>query len=75
MSIFPEPMAIKSVEIYAVCDCCQREFENRYSHTSCSECFGQWYDPDNSSFDHLDPVSIGNYVRAKHGLPPLEKKP
>ena len=61
-----------------VCDCCQREVERVRSsmwHGTariCLECFGQWYDPDNGSFDNCDPVSLGNYVRSKHGLPPLQ---
>jgi hypothetical protein len=37
----------------------------------CRECFFQWYDPDNGTFDNCNPVELGNYVRAKHGLPPL----
>lgn len=60
-----------------VCDCCQREVDSvrssiwGHKHT-CTECFLQWYDPDNSSFDNCDQVSLGNYVRSKHGLAPLE---
>lgn len=59
-----------------VCECCRRdETQTRFvsNHKSCSECFGQWYDPDNSSFDHLNKLSIGNYVRQKNGLPILEE--
>ena len=60
-----------------VCDCCQREVD--YVRGSmwhgdariCRECFAQWYDPDNNTINQTDPVSIGNYVRKKHGLEPL----
>lgn len=60
-----------------VCECCRRVVDvvrgSLWGHkTTCTECFLQWYDPDNNSFDPLNPVSIGNYVRSKHGLPPLE---
>lgn len=59
-----------------VCECCQRVVDrvrgSLWGHkATCTECFSQWYDPDNSTFDHLNPVSVGNYVRSKHGLPPL----
>jgi hypothetical protein len=60
-----------------VCDACEREVECvrtsmwHGEHRICSECFGQWYDPDNDSFDNCDSRSLGNYVRSKHGLPPL----
>jgi len=60
-----------------VCDACQREVERvrtSYWHQPsqiCTECFVQWYDPDTDTFDNCDPVQLGNYVRAKHGLPPL----
>ncbi len=61
-----------------VCDACKRNVD--YVRGSmwhgvnriCRECFSQWYDPDNGSFDSNNPVSLGNYVRHKHGLPPLE---
>lgn len=59
------------------CDCCRREVD-RLRHSMwhgqaylCSECFQQWYDPDNGTFDTCDPIQLGNYVRSKHGLPPL----
>jgi hypothetical protein len=64
-----------------VCDCCQREVErvrgSVWHGTSrlCPECFGQWYDPDNESVDPTDPISIGNAIRRRHGLPALEPKP
>ena len=38
----------------------------------CTECFYQWYDPDNAQVDSTSPMTIGNYVRKKNGLPPLE---
>lgn len=59
-----------------ICECCRREVDrvrgSIWGHEhSCIECFFQWYDPDNSTFDARNPRSIGNYVRSKHGLPPL----
>jgi hypothetical protein len=59
------------------CDACQRDVEYvrgsiwHGEHRICHECFCQWYDPDNGSFDSNNPVSLGNHVRSKHGLPPL----
>ena len=59
------------------CDCCQRTVERvrgsmwHGDARICLECFAQWYDPDNNEVDQTSPVSIGNYVRKKHGLPPL----
>lgn len=61
-----------------VCDACAREVEHvrgsiwHGGSRLCLECFYQWYDPDNASFDNRDRLSLGNYVRLKHGLPPLE---
>ena len=60
-----------------ICDCCQREVD--YVRGSiwhleariCRECFCQWYDPDNGTFDNCNPVELGNYVRRKNGLEPL----
>lgn len=66
------------VEVRPTCDCCQREVERVRSsmwhgdNRICLECFSQWYDPDNGSIDVTDPVSIGNYVRKKHGLGSLD---
>ncbi len=60
-----------------ICDCCKRQVERvrgsmwHGEDRLCLECFGQWYDPDNDNFDSCDPVSLGNYIRSKHGLPPL----
>jgi hypothetical protein len=62
-----------------VCDCCKRTVEKvrgsmwHGESKICIECFHQWYDPDNDEVDPTKPLSIGNYVRKKHGLPPLEK--
>lgn len=60
-----------------VCDCCQREVSRvrgsmwHGDSRICEECFFQWYDPDTGAIDVTDPVSIGNHVRKKHGLPAL----
>jgi hypothetical protein len=60
-----------------MCSCCQREVERvrgsiwHGTLNLCDECFLQWYDPDNGTIDNTDPMSIGNYVRKKHGLPAL----
>lgn len=60
-----------------VCDACQREVEivrGSIWHGDdqiCLECFYQWYDPDNNGFDPTNRVSLGNYIRKKHGLPNL----
>lgn len=66
----PEPPPV------LVCECCERVVDkvrgSMWGHQHCClECFYQWYDPDNSSFDSCNPREIGNYVRSKHGLPPL----
>jgi hypothetical protein len=63
-----------------VCDCCQRISPRvrgsmwHGDHRICSECFAQWYDPDNGSFDNRDPMSLGNYVRQKNGLEPISRR-
>jgi len=60
-----------------ICDCCRREvvyFRGSFWHGDvkiCRECFAQWCDLDNDSIASDDPQSIGNYVRLRHGLPPL----
>jgi len=60
-----------------ICGCCRRNVEfNRASFwhgdaNICRECLAQWYDPDDDRISSADPVSIGNHVRLKHGLPPL----
>ena len=59
------------------CDCCRRNVDyvrGSFWHGDarlCLECFAQWYDVDNDQVDSGDRVSIGNYVRLRHGLPPL----
>jgi len=60
-----------------ICDSCRRQVE--YVRASfwlgdarvCRECFAEWYDPDNDHGGTDDAASIGNFVRLKHGLPPL----
>lgn len=60
-----------------VCDTCQREVDRvrgsmwHGEDRICMECFCQWYDPDNGTFDPCNRFELGNYVRSKHGLPPL----
>lgn len=60
-----------------ICDYCRREvdfFRGSFWHGDariCRECFAQWSDPDNDSIGSCDIWNIGNYVRLKHGLPPL----
>jgi hypothetical protein len=60
-----------------ICDCCRRNVEyvrGSFWHGDariCLECFAQWYDLDNDRVPSYDRVSIGNYVRLRHGLPPL----
>lgn len=62
-----------------VCDACEREVDRvrgsiwHGEAAICLECFAQWYDPDNGTFDPCDPVQLGNHIRAKHGLPPLSR--
>ena len=60
-----------------ICDCCRRDVD--YVRGSfwlgdartCRECFAQWYNPDDDHVDASDTVSIANYVRLRHGLPPI----
>jgi hypothetical protein len=60
-----------------ICKCCRRDVD--FARASfwhgdaniCRECLAQWCDPDNDHVSSTDPVSIGNHVRLKHGLPPL----
>ena len=60
-----------------ICDCCRRDVAHvrgSFWHGDariCLECFAQWYDLDNDQVDACDRVSLGNYVRLRHGLPPL----
>jgi len=60
-----------------ICDTCRRNVE--YVRASfwhgdariCRECFAQWCNPDDEQIGITEPSSIGNYVRLKHGLPPI----
>jgi hypothetical protein len=60
-----------------ICDCCRRQVDHvRASFwlreaRICGECLAEWCDPDNDHVDSADTASIGNFVRLKHGLPPL----
>jgi hypothetical protein len=60
-----------------ICDCCRRNVDyvrGSFWHGDariCRECFAQWYSPDDDHFDASDTASIGNYVRLRHGLPPI----
>jgi hypothetical protein len=60
-----------------ICDCCRRDVEyvrGSFWHGDariCLECFVQWYDLDNDQVESCDRVSIGNFVRLRHGLPPF----
>ena len=73
------PTTITGARFEHTCDCCLRPSSDvrgsvfHGDHKLCSECFGQWYDPDSGSFDNCDPVQLGNYVRGKHGLPPVSE--
>ena len=69
-----------NLNVRPFCDACQREVERvrgsmwHGASQICLECFYQWYDPDNGTFDPCDPVQLGTHVRAKHGLPPLSQQ-
>jgi hypothetical protein len=60
-----------------ICDSCRRDVD--YARSSfwhgeariCGECFAHWSDPDNDELASADAASVGNYVRLRHGLPPL----
>jgi hypothetical protein len=60
-----------------ICDCCRRDVD--YTRESfwhrdariCRECFANWCNPDNDQLESTDTASIGNYVRLRHGLPPI----
>jgi hypothetical protein len=72
-----------------ICDCCEREVDKVRRGQAmelwfgkdhiCNECFREWYDGDRPTMgtDDSDKLNIGNWVRKKHNLPPLnpEKKP
>jgi hypothetical protein len=60
-----------------ICEACRRDVD--YVRASfwhgdapmCRECIAQWSDPDNVQISAGDAASVGNYVRLRHGLPPL----
>src|SRR5262245_19224537 len=60
-----------------MCDCSRRDVD--YVKASfwhgdarlCRECFAQWYSPDYDQFGSANLKSVGNYIRLRHGLPPL----
>jgi hypothetical protein len=60
-----------------ICHSCRRDVDyvrNSFWHGEariCRECFAQWCDPDSDLADSADVAGIGNYVRLRHGLPPL----
>jgi hypothetical protein len=60
-----------------ICDSCRRNVDyvrGSFWHGGariCRECFAQWSDPDNDELASADAASVGNYVRLRHGLPPL----
>jgi hypothetical protein len=59
-----------------ICECCRRDVEHVRSSfwhgeaRICRECLAQWCDGDNDEIG-ADAASVGNYVRLRHGLPPL----
>ena len=59
-----------------ICECCRRDVDHVRSSfwhgeaRICRECLAQWCDGDNDEIS-ADAASVGNYVRLKHGLPPL----
>jgi hypothetical protein len=59
-----------------ICECCRRDVDHVRSsfwHREariCRECLAQWCDGDNDEIG-ADAASVGNYVRLRHGLPPL----
>jgi hypothetical protein len=60
-----------------ICNVCRREVD--YVRASfwhgeariCRECLAEWSNPDNDLVRPGDAASVGNYVRLRHGLPPL----
>ena len=60
-----------------ICDCCRRDVDyvrGSFWHGDariCRECFAQWYNPDDDHVDASNTVCIANYVRLRHGLPPI----
>ena len=67
-----------------VCDCCEREVDHVRSGPAaelwfgedriCRDCFVEWYDGDRptAGTDNSNKRAIGNWIRQKHGLAPLE---
>ncbi|HEY2446536.1 MAG TPA: hypothetical protein VGI20_12445 [Rhizomicrobium sp.] len=59
-----------------ICECCRRDVDrvrSSFWHAEariCRECLAQWCDGDNDEIG-ADAASVGNYVRLRHGLPPL----
>jgi len=59
-----------------ICECCHRDVDHVRSSfwhgeaRICRECLAQWCDGDNDEIG-ADAASVGNYVRLRHGLPPL----
>jgi hypothetical protein len=60
-----------------ICDCRRRDVAcagDSFWHRDariCRECFALWGDPANDEIESTDYASIGNYVRLRHGLPPI----
>jgi hypothetical protein len=60
-----------------ICDCCRRHVDHVTGSfwlgdaRLCAECFAKWCDPDSDLASTHDLASIGNYIRLKHGLPPM----
>lgn len=54
------------------CPVCRRDVTDGEPGVWCFECFREWYDGELPSPDNLSPIKIGNHVRNRHGLPPLE---
>ena len=59
-----------------ICEYCRRDVDHVRSSfwhgeaRICRECLAQWCDGDNDEIS-ADAASVGNYVRLRHGLPPL----
>jgi len=63
-----------------ICDCCKRAVDHvraslwHGDDRVCRECFVEWYDGDRPTIgiDNSNKRAIGNWIRQKHGLAPLE---